>query len=127
MLIGGSSMYLIDESILDIQKFFQSEPTVEEITSNIGNVSAVINDNSMWSDYEACHPFISGIVEGENESPLALMEKLKEIWKDDQELGQNEFIRLFVVSAYRQTMNTEGIGGRKEQVEIEIPSYIYNF
>lgn len=121
-------MYLIEESIKELQAFFQREMGDVDRTDLLFNCKQDDSLNSTWMEYRNCSSIISQVVQYNIESPIRLIEMLKEIWKDNDLINDEEFIRMFVVSAFRQTIRKSDINAeKKEQSNISIPSYIYNF
>ena len=64
----------------------------------------------------------------EIKTPMQLIRKLNKLWEGHECLDDEEFIKTFVVGAYRQTLTVaHSVEGKKEQADITIPSFIYNF
>lgn len=121
-------MYLIEESIEALQKYFQRDPKLKDIEEELDCNGDSDTVDSAWQDYERCHPAMPPLMQYEIKTPVQLMEQLKKMWGDSSDLADEEFIKLFVVSAFRQTIK-EAVD--KEEIhkksDVSLPAYIYNF
>ncbi len=121
-------MYLIEESIEVLKKFFQNEWNVKEIEEALSDYKYSDSVSSTWKEYEECCSISSSMVQYEIKNPIELKEELQKMWKNDEDLNKEELINWFVVSAYRQTVTKTGhFKEEMKKTDINIPSYIYNF
>lgn len=121
-------MYLIDESVASLQEFWKTEPSVEEIRNGFEKREAFTDRSSMWMDYKKSCSEQSPVMQYKVENPQWLINELHKMWEDNKVLFEDDFIKLFVVSAYRQTMKACIVREEETaQSEASIPSYIYNF
>ena len=120
-------MYLIKESVEELRKFFQNNPETEEV-ENALNSQARASEESAWCPYMETNQDVPEIMVYDIDTPLEMTKQFSELWKDNEVLGDEIFLKQFIVSAFRQTIDTEEVREQvKEQVEITIPAYIYNF
>lgn len=121
-------MYLIEESIMALQQYFQREPELKDIEEELncnGDSSAM---NSAWQDYEKCHPTISPVMQYGFKTPFQFIEELKKMWGNRLDLTDEEFVKLLVASAFRQTMEEVTVEEKITNTsDVSLPTYIYNF
>lgn len=119
-------MYLIEESIEALQKFFEQYPKREEIEEALIEDAKGLEESSTWINYENCRRLENTIMQYRVGTPVEFVQELKNLWTDYESLSDDEFIKMFVVSAFRQNIGSEKKKGT-EQTDITIPSFIYNF
>lgn len=121
-------MYLIEESIEALQEYLQRELELKDIEEELGCNRIFGAGDSAWQDFERFHPEMQPIMQYGIKTPVQFIEELKAIWEGNPDLANDEFVRQFVVSAFRQTIKeTDADEGTNEKSDVSLPTYIYNF
>lgn len=116
-------MYLINESLKELKQKIESMCDVSD-----GVYEDNIDVKTTWHDYVKLECEKGAVERYDIGNPMELMERLRNLWIDDEGLTDDEFIKLFTVAAFRQTIETNS---RCEEIpkekQVSIPTYIYNF
>lgn len=87
-------MYLIDESIDEIKACFRERENFEGTDGGM-----------IWEDVSKCNFENAQFMQYNLDRPIDFIELLKKMWENVEILGDEELIRFFVASAFRQTIN----------------------
>lgn len=121
-------MYLINESICELKNFFQEEVGIDEMGRRLSGTNNTAFSVSAWEDYEDCPSMNATCMKYRIDTPIELAELLRNLWSDQEMLRNEEFIRLFTVSAFRQLISGDILKECKEETfDINISPFVYNF
>lgn len=121
-------MYLINESIDELKKFFQEEIEYAEIERRLQALEESEAVNSVWNEYQQCPTMGRTCMRYKIDTLNELVEILSDMWEDHNILGKDEFIKLFAASAFRQLITDVADKEVEEDVsDISISPFIYNF